>query len=281
MSRMLDYVAEAIRLLRDQADAVHESHNAPGETTFEGEPEAGAAYAELERVANGLETEIAARLRGESEQPAAVAGDAVRMREAIQRFVDREEAGEVHSKHVYTEFKEILSAAPAAPGHHFRVLLAEARREYRDTDAAGDVLAWLDERALDTDYAAPAPVAGDAVEAIAIALWHRFAPDDRIEWEDETEKAIYRDAAQQVAALAQDRAAQGGAAVPDGMLGRLEEAARRIENGHAPRRIPADPSDLDLVLAEVIAWLKGEAAPFWVPAAPTPDAALRTGGGEA
>ena len=76
MSGMLDYVAEAIRLLRDQADAVHESHNAPGETTFEGEPEAEAAYAELERVANGLETEIAARLRGEA-APAPVAGDAV------------------------------------------------------------------------------------------------------------------------------------------------------------------------------------------------------------
>ena len=68
MSGLLDYVAEAIRLLRDQADAVHESHNAPGETTFEGEPEAEAAYAELERVANGLETEIAARLRGEAAQ---------------------------------------------------------------------------------------------------------------------------------------------------------------------------------------------------------------------
>ena len=68
MSGMLDYVAEAIRLLRDQADAVHELHNAPGETTFEGEPEAEAAYAELERVANGLETEIAARLRGDGEQ---------------------------------------------------------------------------------------------------------------------------------------------------------------------------------------------------------------------
>ena len=73
MSGMLDYVAEAIRLLRDQADAVHELHNAPGETTFEGEPEAEAAYAELERVANGLETEIAARLRGDGKQGQAVA----------------------------------------------------------------------------------------------------------------------------------------------------------------------------------------------------------------
>ena len=56
-------------------------------------------------------------------------------------------------------------------------------------------------------------------------------------------------------------------AAPEGMLARLEEAARRIDNGHAPRRIPADPSDLDLVIAEVIAWLKGEPAPFWVPRA--------------
>ena len=60
--------------------------------------------------------------------------------------------------------------------------------------------------------------------------------------------------------------------VPDGMLARVEEAARRVENGHAPRRIPADPADVDLVLGEVIAWLKGEPAPFWVPAAPSPDA---------
>ena len=56
-------------------------------------------------------------------------------------------------------------------------------------------------------------------------------------------------------------------AVPEGLIYRVEEAARRIDNGHAPRRIPADPTDVDLVLGEVLAWLKGEPAPFWVPAA--------------
>ena len=56
-------------------------------------------------------------------------------------------------------------------------------------------------------------------------------------------------------------------AVPEGLIYRVEEAARRIDNGHAPRRIPAEPTDVDLVLGEVLAWLKGEPAPFWVPAA--------------
>ena len=67
-------MAEAVRLLRDAADELHESHNAPGETTFDGEPEAQAAYEEHERVANALESAIAARLRGDgaalSTQPA-------------------------------------------------------------------------------------------------------------------------------------------------------------------------------------------------------------------
>ena len=53
-------MAEAVRLLRDAADELHESHNAPGETTFDGEPEAQAAYEEHERVANALESAIAA-----------------------------------------------------------------------------------------------------------------------------------------------------------------------------------------------------------------------------
>ena len=42
----------------------------------------------------------------------------------------------------------------ASAAQQFRVLLAEARREYRDDTAAGDVLAWLDERVLDVDRAA-------------------------------------------------------------------------------------------------------------------------------
>jgi hypothetical protein len=35
-----------------------------------------------------------------------------------------------------------------------------------------------------------------AVEAAAIALWHRFAPDDHMEWEDETHKGEYRHVAE-------------------------------------------------------------------------------------
>ena len=66
-------MAEAVRLLRDAADELHESHNAPGETTFDGEPEAQAAYEEHERVANALESAIAARLRGDGEQGKVVA----------------------------------------------------------------------------------------------------------------------------------------------------------------------------------------------------------------
>jgi hypothetical protein len=80
-------------------------------------------------------------------------------------------------------------------------------------------------------------------------------------------------AMESIAALAQQPGAQGVAVgrVPDGMVERIESALRRIENGHSPRRIPADPSDVDLVLGEVLSWINGEAPPFWVPvAAATP-----------
>lgn len=66
-------------------------------------------------------------------------------------------------------------------------------------------------------------VAGDAIEAIAVALWHRFGADDRIEWDDETEKAIYRDAARQVAALS----TQPAPSAPDGKVS-VREAALRL-----------------------------------------------------
>ena len=61
-------MAEAVRLLRDAADALHEGHNAPGETTFDGEPEAQAAYEEHERVANALESAIAALAQDRASQ---------------------------------------------------------------------------------------------------------------------------------------------------------------------------------------------------------------------
>lgn len=57
--------------------------------------------------------------------------------------------------------------------------------------------------------------------------------------------------------------------VPDGMLDRIDAAIQRITDGHAPRRIPADPTDVDLVLAEVRSWLTGQGwPPFWIAAAP-------------
>lgn len=60
------------------------------------------------------------------------------------------------------------------------------------------------------------------------------------------------------------------ARVPDGMLERVIAAHARIINGHAPRRIPADPTDVDLVLMEVAMWIEGKAQPFWIAAAPMP-----------
>ena len=38
----------------------------------------------------------------------------------------------------------------------------------------------------------------DMIERIAVALWHRFAPDYSLEWENETHAAEYRDAARAV-----------------------------------------------------------------------------------
>ena len=51
---------------------------------------------------------------------------------------------------------------------------------------------------------------------------------------------------------------------PDGLVDRIEAAIQRITDGGCPRRIPADPTDADLVLAEVLAWVNGEHPPFWL-----------------
>jgi hypothetical protein len=53
-------------------------------------------------------------------------------------------------------------------------------------------------------------------------------------------------------------------AVPEGMTDRIDAAIKRIVDGHAPRRIPADVTDVDLVLAEVRAWINGKWPPFWL-----------------
>jgi hypothetical protein len=55
---------------------------------------------------------------------------------------------------------------------------------------------------------------------------------------------------------------------PDGLIDRIKAAEQRIEDGHAPRRIPADPTDVDLVLAEVRYLLEGKQPPFWIDTTP-------------
>jgi len=52
-------------------------------------------------------------------------------------------------------------------------------------------------------YAAPRTPAETASgnDAAAIALWHRFAPSHHMGWEAESEKAIYRDAAEQIISM--------------------------------------------------------------------------------
>ena len=51
---------------------------------------------------------------------------------------------------------------------------------------------------------------------------------------------------------------------PAGLIERIKAAEQRIQDGHAPRRIPAEPTDVDLVLAEVRYLLEGKQPPFWV-----------------
>lgn len=63
-----------------------------------------------------------------------------------------------------------------------------------------------------------------------------------------------------------DSAAAAGAipAWPEGLIDRVRQAADRMANNYAPRRIPAEPSDVDLVLGEVLHLLEGREPPFWV-----------------
>ena len=52
---------------------------------------------------------------------------------------------------------------------------------------------------------------------------------------------------------------------PVGLLDRVKAAEQRIQDNHAPRRIPADPhGDVDLVLAEVRYLIEGRWPPFWI-----------------
>jgi hypothetical protein len=62
--------------------------------------------------------------------------------------------------------------------------------------------------------------------------------------------------------------AQEPVAWPAGLINRIKAAEQRIQDGHALRRIPADPTDVDLVLAEVRHLLEGKQPPFWIAATP-------------
>lgn len=55
---------------------------------------------------------------------------------------------------------------------------------------------------------------------------------------------------------------------PAGLLERVKAAEQRIRDGHGSMRIPADPTDPDLVLAEVAALIEGRNPPFWLRPAP-------------
>lgn len=53
---------------------------------------------------------------------------------------------------------------------------------------------------------------------------------------------------------------------PPGILDRIAAAMKRIDDGDCPRRIPADPTDVDLVLAELRDYITGKKPPFWLDA---------------
>ena len=79
----------------------------------------------------------------------------------------------LHAPNCPARLAQQLASQGATPAPcAFRALLAEARREYRDSDAAGDVLAWLDERVLDVDHAAsvavPEGLPADLAAAVAL-----------------------------------------------------------------------------------------------------------------
>lgn len=69
-------------------------------------------------------------------------------------------------------------------------------------------------------------------------------------------------------------ARQDAQAIPEGLEDRIEAAIKRIVDGHATRRIPADPTDVDLVLAEVLALIRGSWPPFWIKPQPEQQGAV-------
>lgn len=61
---------------------------------------------------------------------------------------------------------------------------------------------------------------------------------------------------------------------PPGLLERVKGAEKRIRDGHGLMRVPADPTDPDLVLAEIAALIEGRKPPFWLLPAPADGDAL-------
>lgn len=59
-------------------------------------------------------------------------------------------------------------------------------------------------------------------------------------------------------------AAAAAVAPAEGLRGRVDAAITRIANGHGAMRVPADPTDPDLVLAEVLSLIDHRPIPFWV-----------------
>jgi hypothetical protein len=93
-------------------------------------------------------------------------------------------------------------------------------------------------------------------------LLERF---DTGHYRSEEARAAWRIATEFRAALS-----QATVAVPEGIVSRIEAAMQRIQDGHGLRRIPADPTDVDLVLAECRAVFTGKWPPFWIKDAATP-----------
>lgn len=74
----------------------------------------------------------------------------------------------------------------------------------------------------------------------------------------------YAPNAERIALLSALQVIQALMAWPAGLAHRVEAALQRIEAGSCIRRIPADPTDPDLVLAEVKALINAGRPPFWL-----------------
>lgn len=81
----------------------------------------------------------------------------------------------------------------------------------------------------------PSTAAGERIEVIAEVLWHRFAPSHHMTWEEEPEKAIYRDAALSAFAALATPPAQVGESYPDGVTER-NHIAHDMRVGRFPKR---------------------------------------------